>query len=112
MSLSFYYILHVSSVLALAAFTFYAFAAPPETKKRVMMITGILSLLVLIAGFGLVAKLHYGFPGWVIVKLVCWLLFSALAGMGYRKRGAVGMLSVVGLALLVVAVSMVYTKPF
>src|SRR4051812_6839611 len=112
MSLSFYYILHVSSVLALAAFTFYAFAAPAETRKRVMMITGILSLLVLGAGFGLLGKLHYGFPGWVIVKLVCWFLFSGLAGMGYRKRGAIGVLSIVGIALLVVAVTMVYTKPF
>ena len=108
----FYYILHVSSVLVLAVYTFYAFAAPAETRKRVMMITGIASLLALVAGFGLQAKLHYGFPGWLIVKLVCWLGLSALAGIGYRRRAAVGTLSLVALALLIVAVVMVYAKPF
>ena len=112
MSPIFYYILHVSSVLVLTAYTFYAFAAPLETRKRVMMITGIASLLALVGGFGLQAKLGYGFPGWIIVKLVCWLGISALAGVGYRRRGAVGTLALVAIVLLIVAVVMVYLKPF
>lgn len=112
MSPTFYYLLHVISILVLTAYTFYAFAAPAETRKRVMMITGIASLVALVGGFGLQAKLNYGFPGWLIVKLVCWLGLSALAGLGYRRRGAAGALSVVALALVVVAVVMVYTKPF
>jgi len=112
MSPNFYYILHVVSILVLTAYTFYAFAGPAETRKRVMMVTGIASLLALIGGFGLQAKLNYGFPGWLIVKMVCWLGLSALAGMGYKRRGAVGTLSVVALVLVVVAVFMVYTKPF
>lgn len=112
MSPIFYYILHVSSVLVLTAYTFYAFAAPLETRKRVMMITGIASLLALVGGFGLQAKLGYGFPGWIIVKLVCWLGISALAGVGYRRRGAVGTLALVAIALLIIAVVMVYVKPF
>src|SRR5687768_16155417 len=107
-----YYILHVISVLVLTGYTFYAFAAAPDTRKRVMMITGIASLLALIAGFGLQAKLNYGFPGWLIVKLVCWLGLSALAGFGYRRRGAAGTLALVALALASVAVVMVYLKPF
>ncbi len=112
MSPTFYYILHVLSVLVLTAYTFYAFAAPAETRKRVMMITGIASLLALIGGFGLQAKLNYGFPGWLIVKLVCWLGLSALAGFGYRRRGAAGTLALVAVALVAVAVVMVYVKPF
>lgn len=112
MSPIFYYILHVSSVLVLTAYTFYAFAAPLETRKRVLMIAGIASLLALVGGFGLQAKLNYGFPGWIIVKLVCWLGISALAGVGYRRRGAVGTLALVTIALLIVAVVMVYVKPF
>lgn len=112
MSPTFYYILHVSSLLVLAGYTFYAFGAAQETKKRVMMITGIASVLALIAGFGLQAKLGYGFPGWLIVKLFCWLGLSALAGFGYRRRGAAGVLGVVAAAFALVAVIMVYTKPF
>jgi hypothetical protein len=112
MSPTFYYILHVTSVLILTGYTFQAFAAAPETRKRVMMITGITSLLALAGGFGLQAKLGYGFPGWLIVKLVCWFGLSALAGFGYRRRGAAGVLAVLALLFAFIAVVMVYTKPF
>jgi hypothetical protein len=112
MSPTIYYILHVTSVLVLTGYTFYAFAAPPETRKRVMMITGIASLLALVGGFGLQAKLGYGFPGWLIVKLVCWFGLSGLAGFGYRRRGAAGALAAVAVILVFIAVVMVYAKPF
>ena len=112
MSPTIYYILHVTAVVVLTGYTFYAFAAPADTRKRVMMITGIASVLALVAGFGLQAKLNYGFPGWLIVKLVCWLGLSALAGFGYRRRGAAGMLAGLALLFAFIAVVMVYTKPF
>jgi len=112
MSPTVYHIIHVVSVLVLTGYTFYAFAAAPETRKRVLMITGIASLLVLVGGFGLQAKLAVGWPGWLIVKIVCWLGLSALAGIGYRRRGAAGTLALIAIALTVVAVVLVYTKPF
>src|SRR5262245_60302739 len=109
MSPTVYYILHVASLFVLAGYTFYAFGAPPETRKRVMMITGIASLLALIAGFGLQAKLgHKLSEPWLIVKMVCWLGLSALAGFGYRKRGAAGALGVIAVALILTALVMVY----
>lgn len=111
MSPTVYYILHVFSVLTLTGFTFYAFAAPAETKKKVMMITGIASLVALISGFGMISRIYQNeFAAWMIVKLVCWLGLSALAGIGYRRRGAVPMLKIVALALVLVAVVAVYTK--
>ena len=112
MTPTFYHIVHVLSILVLTGYTFYAFAAPPETRKRVMMVTGIASLLALVGGFGLQAKLAVGWPGWLIVKLVCWLGLSALAGIGYRRRGAAGTLALVAIVLVAVAVILVYTKPF
>jgi hypothetical protein len=112
MSPAFYHVLHVFSVLVLTGYTFYAFSAPPETRKRVMMIAGIASLLVLVGGFGLQAKLAVGWPGWFVVKLICWLGLSALAGIGYRRRDAAGTLAVIALALTFVAVVLVYTRPF
>jgi uncharacterized membrane protein SirB2 len=110
----FYYILHVFALIVLTAHTFMALANPaPEGRKRTMMITGIAALLMLISGFGLVAKVHGNqFSGWVIVKLVCWLLFSAIAGLAYRKAHLRGVLSLIGLSLLLVALVMVYLKPF
>ncbi|MBL9186860.1 MAG: hypothetical protein JNK23_05235 [Opitutaceae bacterium] len=112
MSPLFYQVLHVISVLVLTGFTFYAFAAPAETRKRVMIITGIASLFVLVGGFGLLAKFKFGWPGWVFVKVACWLVLSALAGLGYRKRESAGALCGIATLAVIVAVVMVYLKPF
>ena len=112
MSPTFYHIVHVVSVLVLTGCTFYALAAPAETRRQVMIIAGIASLLVLVGGFGLQAKLAVGWPGWLVVKIVCWLGLSALAGIGYRRRGAVGTLAIAALGLAAVAVVMVYARPF
>lgn len=108
MSPTFYYILHVGALIVLAGYTFYAFAAPASTRKTVMIITGVASLLAAVGGFGLQAKLGYGFPVWMIVKIVCWLGLSALAGMAYRKRDKAGLLMAVAIALVLVALVMVY----
>ena len=112
MSPTVYHILHVSSLLVLFGYTFYAFAAPAETRKRVLMITGIASLVMLIGGFGLITKLKIGFPGWIIVKIVCWLGLSAIAGMAYKRRAQASALMIVTLALAIISVVMVYLKPF
>ncbi len=112
MTPTFYHILHVFSVLVLTGYTFYAFAAAPETRKKVMIITGVASLLALVGGFGLQAKLAVGWPGWLVVKIVCWLGLSALAGIGYKRRGAAGTLAMIAIAVAFVAVVLVYTKPF
>lgn len=116
MSPTVYFILHVASLLVLTGYTFYAFGAPPETKKKVMIITGIASLVAVIAGFGLATpyfKAEYAGPkGWIFVKLFCWLGLSALAGFGYRRRGMAGTLAAVASVLALIAVITVYTKPF
>ena len=76
------------------------------------MITGILTLIAVVAAFGLQAKLKIGWPGWLFVKIVCWFGLSGLAGFGYRKREAAGTLSVIAAVLVLIAVTMVYTRPF
>ena len=113
MTPNFYHVLHVISLLVLTGFTFFAFAGPaPATKKKVMMLTGIASLLMLVSGVGLMHKLAYQWQGWVIVKIVIWLAISAFAGIAYRRPGARGVLSALTVLLLGVAVYMVFYKPF
>lgn len=107
-----YSVLHVASIILLTGWTFYAFAAPPESKKKVMMITGVLSLFAAVGAFGLQARLHVGWPGWLIVKIFCWLALSSLAGFGYRKRESAGMLAAIVAVIVIIAVTMVYTRPF
>jgi len=113
MSPQFYSILHVGSAMLLIAATFQAFAAPaPERKRKVMMATGILSLVMLVAGFGLVSKYNTGFPLWLIVKILCWLGLAGVSGIAFKRPEAVGMLTKLSTVLIVVALVMVYTRPW
>jgi hypothetical protein len=112
MSITTYLILHLASIIVLLGYTFYAFAAPAETRKRVLMITGIAALLVLVSGWGMRERMHLGFPGWIIVKLVCWLGLSSIAGFAYRKRAMADLLMMIAFLLAITAVAMVYVRPF
>ncbi|HEY0966601.1 MAG TPA: SirB2 family protein [Opitutaceae bacterium] len=108
-----YQITHVASLIALTGGAFYAFAGSPESRKKVMMITGIASLLMLISGFGMLARLHANqFQPWVIVKLVCWLALSGLAGIGYRKRDKAPMFISIIAVVVLTALYMVYSFRF
>jgi hypothetical protein len=42
-------------------------------------------VLMLVSGFGILAKLGLGFPAWAWVKVVLWLVFGALIAVPYRK---------------------------
>ncbi len=112
--LPYYHILHVFALLVLTAQTFLAFGNPdPAGRKRTMMITGIATLLIFISGFGMLHILSVPFStGWVLVKFVAWLGLSALAGIAYRRPELRGTLSFIALVLLLVALVMVYLKPF
>ena len=115
MNPTYYHILHLFSLFVLTAHTFMAFANPqPENKKKTLMITGIAGLLVLVSGFGLLSKPPYAgtFPSWVIVKLVCWLGLMALGGVVYRRPHLRSGLAFTALSLILVAIVMVYAKPF
>jgi hypothetical protein len=107
------HLIHVAAVLVLIAYTFFAFAGPVETKKRVLMITGIATTLVLLTGIRMwQGAFGFGVMGWICVKLVCWLGLSALTAFAYRKRDKANLLMVVALVLAITALAMVYVKPF
>ena len=112
--LLFYKLLHVFALIVLTAHSFMAFANPaPENRKRTMMITGIASLLMLVTGFGMLAIEKIPFSsGWVIVKFFCWLGYSSLAGIVYRKAHLRGLLSMISLTLILIALVMVFFRPF
>ena len=112
MSLNTYLVLHLSSICVLLGYTFYAFAAPAETRKRVLMITGVATVLILVTGVGMLHRLHLGFPGWAAVKLVCWLGLSAMVGFAYRRRAQADLFMIIAFALAITAVAMVFVRPF
>jgi ABC-type transport system involved in cytochrome c biogenesis permease subunit len=106
------HIVHVASVLILLCFTFYAFAAAPETRKAVLSITGLAALVVIATGVRMWQGL-YGFAPlvWIFVKIVCLLGIAGLVGLAYRRRDLRTALMIVVLALAITAVAMVYLKP-
>ena len=107
-----YSILHVVSAFVLVGYTFSAFAAPTAERRGVhLMITGIASLVMLVAGVGLLHKGGFGFPVWAMVKVGCWLVLSALAGIAFRAPSFKSVLSLVTIALVTVAVYCAYMKP-
>ena len=110
----YYKILHVFSLLVLTAWTFAAFANPVlETKRRTLIVTGVAALLMLISGFAMLAKIYGGhLQGWMIVKMACWLAFVSLAGIACRRPHLRGTLSLIGFSALLIALVMVYAKPF
>ncbi|MBX7121018.1 MAG: hypothetical protein K1X42_02710 [Opitutaceae bacterium] len=106
------HILHVLSAIILLAFTFFAFAAPESSRKKVMIWTGVANLVILLTGLRMWQGLYAFSGGWVIVKIVAWLGLAAIAGMAFRKREKAGGLMWASLALAAVAVVMVYARPF
>lgn len=114
MSAQIYHLIHVLSVILLVGFTFKAFANPvPEKKGRTMAVTGVLALLVLVGGFGLMARLGYAYSsGWIILKIVAWVGIAAMAGIVFRKPKLAGLLTLIVALLAGVAVYAVYFRPF
>lgn len=107
-----YLVLHLSAIFVLLGYTFYAFAAPAETRRRTMMVTGIAALVVLVTGFGLLHRDHLGFPKWALVKVVCWLGLAAMGSFAYRRRAQADTFMLVTFALAITAAAMVFYRPF
>jgi hypothetical protein len=88
--------------------------------KRAVMGHGIALFLILLGGFGMQAKMKdayvaqfdTGFPNWMIVKLVIWLIFGAAVALAKRGvlKGATAW--IVMIALAVCAAYLGLMKPF
>ena len=106
------HIIHVFSAIVLVATVFYACAGAPETRKKVLMFSGIASLLVLLTGIRMWQSFYNFSGGWAVVKIVCWLGLSAFGGLAYKRRAKAGLWIMLSLVLSLVALVMVYVKPF
>lgn len=106
------HIVHVFSVITMIALTIYACAAEPGTRKKVMTWSGITSLLALLTGLRLWQVMYHFQGGWVVVKIVCWLGIATIAGLAYRRREKAGLWIFLTLLLTLIALVMVFTRPF
>ncbi len=121
MSLIFYKVLHIAGILgifmALGGVTFHITSGGSrETawRKGAAILHGIGMTLVLVAGFGMLARLgiHWPWPGWIWAKVILWLLLGGALTVPYRKpewnRGLFFLLPLVG----VLAAYLALYKPF
>lgn len=80
-------------------------------KKRLGIAHGVGLFLVLLGGFGMLARLGLGLTGWVNVKLAIWLVVGGLIVL--RKSPAAASWGVALVPLLAALAGYVaYTKPF
>jgi hypothetical protein len=81
-------------------------------RRWIGMFHGIGLLLALVGGFGLLAKLGLGFPGWSMAKMVIWIGLGGIGALAARKRQMAGTLWVVTVALGMLAAFLARAKPF
>ncbi len=118
MPVELYEILHVLGILLL--FTSYgaliarAYLGSDDVRLRKLggVTSGVGLFLVLLGGFGLQAKYHIGFPAWLWVKIVIWIVLGAMLVWINRKPQLALPLFWATLGLGFIAVLMVVLKPF
>jgi high-affinity Fe2+/Pb2+ permease len=83
-------------------------------RKMAVITHGVGMFLALLGGFGLLARLqiHWPWPGWVIVKVVIWILLGAGIGLVRRKQQWAPGLWWLVITLGVVAAYFAGMKPF
>ena len=82
-----------------------------QGRKLVGISHGIGLLLMLISGFGMIAKLGVGFPLWVWLKLGIWLVLGAVTALIRRFAGQAAALWFLLPLLAAVAAYLALYKP-
>ena len=83
-------------------------------RKPLAISHGVGLLLILLGGFGMLAKLGLAssMPGWVVAKLVIWVVLGGLVAFAYRLRDKGFALWLALIVLAVLAALLGGTKPF
>lgn len=83
-------------------------------RKPVAITHGVGMFLVLLGGFGMLPGLgiHWPWPGWVIGKVIIWIVFGALIALIFRKPTLAKPLWWITIALAGLAAYLAGNKPF
>lgn len=121
MSYEFYKVIHLVSIVFLFSGLMVLLSAkmisntiPKNIRMLGFISHGIGILLILVSGFGLLARLQImsPFPIWAYAKIAIWLLL-ALAASVLKRRNQVGMPAFVSLiTIFIIAAVLAIYKPF
>lgn len=81
-------------------------------RKLALLTNGIGLLVALAAGFGLIARLQLGWPGWFFGKILIWLILAALSVLIRRRPESASLFWWASLLLAAIAASLAVFKPF
>lgn len=112
MSVMVYHVGHLCALMVMVL-SMGGLLTATNRSKRLSMLFGISSLLVLVAGFGMLHRLHYDLSAkWVMGKLLIWLCLSVGVPVVVRRFPHLKT-PVLGVAagLLMVAVWLAVVKP-
>jgi hypothetical protein len=96
MSLSVYKLIHIVGIgmifLSMGGMSMHALVGGEKQndwRKPAIIGHGVGMLLILVAGFGMLARLgiHWPWPTWVILKLVIWFVLGGSVALLYRSQG-------------------------
>lgn len=108
MSYQFYKLLHVLGIMLLF-FGFGGVLIPHlsgynltgKAKMMAFITHGIGMVLLIVAGFGLLAKLDLGgIPNWVIIKIVVWFFLGIGIALAKRRPSIISLLILLALAMI------------
>jgi len=113
-----YKFLHVAALavilLSLGTALFASRDRSEREKKWVGMLNGIGLFVLLVAGFGLLARLAISWPwsGWVFIKLLAWMGLGSMHFLSRRFPESGAVLWCASLLFTLAAVAMAIFKPF
>ena len=105
-----YKIIHLTGIAAIALGVGGMMAGGPNRKPFAIM-QGIGLLVMLVSGFGLLAKLHLGFPHFAMVKTVLWVVIALLPMIARRLKLPLAATMIVSLSLVAVMAWLGVMKP-
>ena len=122
MPIEFYKVLHLigifTVILSLGGMCLHVISGGTRDfagRKWAAIFHGVGLLIVFVAGFGLLAKegiTQAGMPGWVIGKLVIWLILGGAPALIYRQPKMAKLFWILILAFSAVAAWLAIYKPF
>ena len=105
-----YLILHLIGLSALTIGT-GGMLAGDKDRRTFAIVQGVGLLIILVSGFGMLAKMQLGFPHFAMVKIVLWLGIGMLP-IVFRKMGTPALIAIlIFLALIGFAAWLGVMKP-
>ncbi len=110
MDYAFYKIIHLVG-LAILAIGLGGMVAESSNRRTFVMLQGIALLILLVSGFGILAKLKLGFPHFAMVKAVLWLVIGMLPLIFRKLKIRICFAITISILLITIAAWLGVTKP-